>query len=419
MVDATRLIGLSLGADLCWPIYYEDILAALDPVVRIGGETMRFDVERVTIEPFDLAQPVRYDVLLDRLTPWYHTSREWIKKAIVQNDLYVLNNTFTLQSMEKHTSYAAMLRLGLPVPRTFLLPPKEYAPQPDLHMTLSSYARMFDLGEVGDAVGYPAYLKPYDGGAWRGVSRVENHHDLQRAYDESGSEIMHLQEAIEPFDLFVRTLAVGPQVNVMRYDPAAPIHDRYKVEFDFVTAQEESLLADMTLTINTFFGWDFNSCEALRRDGVFHPIDFANANPDSQVTSLHYHIPWLVKAKIRWSLYVAATRRRMRHHPDWTPFFLVADTDMPYREKLTAYAEIAHERYETERFWDFCAKNLQHLDEVAWEYFGTMRAKEAVRRKVAVVFPEHELEEFTEHFWGLIQFWRHTERDRLDGPAGS
>jgi hypothetical protein len=91
------------------------------------------------------------------------------------------------------------------------------------------------------------------------------------------------------------------------------------VEFGFVTPEEESLLADMTLTINSFFGWDFNSCEALRRDGTFHPIDFANANPDSQVTSLHYHIPWLVKAKIRWSLYVAATRRRMRHHPDWTP----------------------------------------------------------------------------------------------------
>jgi hypothetical protein len=54
---------------------------------------------------------------------------------------------------------------------------------------------------------------------------------------------------------------------------------------------------------------------------------------------------------------------------------------------------------------------------VAWEYFGTMRAKEAVRRKVAVIFPEHEIEEFTEHFWGLIQFWRHTERDRLDGPS--
>ena len=413
-MDSTRLIGLSLGADLCWPIFYEDILGILDPKIRIGGQTIDFSVERVTIEPFDLAQPVRYDVLLDRLTPWYHTSREWIKKAIVQNDLYVLNNTFTLQSMEKHTSYAAAIRLGLPVPKTILLPPKQYEHQPDLEMTLSSYARMFDLGDVGDQIGFPAYLKPYDGGGWRGVSRVENPDDLQRAYDESGSEIMHLQEAIEPFDLFVRVLAVGPQVNVIKYDPAAPLHDRYRVEFGFVDDAELDLLGDMALTINSFFGWDFNSCEALRRNGVFHPIDFANANPDSQVTSLHYHIPWLVKAKLRWSLYAAATRRKMRHHPDWIPFFLIADSDLPYREKLRAYAEIAHERYETERFEEFCERHLGNLDEVTWEYFATDRAKEAVRRKVAVLFPDHEVERFTEHFWGLIQFWRNTERDRLD-----
>lgn len=409
-----RRIGLSLGADLCWPIFYEDILAELAPVVRIGGDDISFEVERVTIEPFDLAQPVRYDVLLDRLTPWYHTSREWIKKAIVQNDLYVLNNTFTLQSMEKHTSYAAMIRLGLPVPRTILLPPKEYAPQPDLEMTLASYARMFDLGEIGDRMGYPAFLKPYDGGGWRGVSRVDNADELRQAYDASGTEIMHLQEAIEPFDLFVRVLAVGPQVNVIRYDPDRPLHDRYKVDFGFVDDEELSVLSDMAMTINSFFGWDFNSVEALRRDGTFHPIDFANANPDSQVTSLHYHIPWLVKSKIRWSLYCAATQRRMRHHVDWTPFFLIADSDMGYRDKLRAYAEIAEDRYEKQRFEEFCDRHLAALDEVAWEYFSSNRAKEAVRRKVAVLFPESEVERFTEHFWGLLQFWRQTERDRLD-----
>src|SRR5665811_998720 len=136
--ESTRLIGLSLGADLCWPVFYEDIVAKLDPVIRIGSEEIRFDVERVTIEPFELSQPVRYDVLLDRLTHWYHTSREWIKKAVVYDDLYVLNNPFTLQAMEKHTSYAAMMRLGLPVPTTMLVPPKEYQPLPDLQRTLES-----------------------------------------------------------------------------------------------------------------------------------------------------------------------------------------------------------------------------------------------------------------------------------------
>ena len=65
------------------------------------------------------------------------------------------------------------------------------------------------------------------------------------------------------------------------------------------------------------------------------------------------------------------------------------------------------------RFQEFCDQHLGHLDEVSWEFFGSDTAKDAVRAKVESLFPEHEHEEFTEHFWGLIQFWRKTEADRL------
>jgi hypothetical protein len=414
MAERQLTIGLSLGADLEWPIFFEDIINRLRPRIPVGDDLVTFNVERVTIEPFFLRQPVRYAVLLDRLTHWYHTSREWIKKAVVFNDLYVFNNPFTIQSMEKHTSYVAMMRLGFPIPRTVLLPPKEYEPQPDLQVTLQQYARLFDITQVAKEIGYPCYMKPFDGGAWRGVSRIENDEQLRAAYDQSGRAIMHLQEAVEPFDLFVRALAVGPQVNVIRYDPSAPLHDRYKVDFNFVDAAQWQLMSDMVLTINSFFNWDFNSCEALRRNGEFYPIDFANACPDSQVTSLHYHLPWLVKAKIRWALFVAATGRQVSHNPDWSPYFEIAAGPAPYEEKLRAYAAIAHRRYQTDRFLEFCDTHLADLDEITWEYFGSERAREAVRRKVSVIFPPHEVDTFSEHFWGLLQFWRRTERDRLD-----
>jgi hypothetical protein len=414
MTDTTRRIGLSLGADLCWPVYYEDIVAALDPSIDIDGSRVRFEVERVTIEPFDLMQPVRYDVVLDRLTPWYPTSREWIKKAVVMNGLYVLNNPFTFQAMQKHTSYAAMMRLGLPVPKTWMLPPRAYEDVPDLQITLESYARMFDLRAIGEQVGYPAFLKPYDGGAWVGVSRVDSYEELQAAYDSSGTRIMHLQEAIEPFDVFVRALGVGPQVNVMRYDPAAPLHDRYKVDFHFLYAAEWQQMQDVTLIINSFFGWDFNSCEALRRDGVLHPIDFANGNPDSQVTSLHFHIPWLVKALIRWSLFCAATRRPMRIAVDWDPYFEIADGGGSQADRIGQMAALARKRFDEAEFTSFCDTYLQDLDEVALAYFGEDRARTAVRRKVSALFPAAEVDRFTDHFWGLLEFWRSTERDRLD-----
>src|SRR4051812_27921993 len=174
MANITRKIGLSLGADICWPICYEEILKKLDLTVNVGGDSIRFDIERVSIEPFDLRQPCSYDVVLDRLTHWYHTSREWIKKAILMDGLYVLNNPWAVQSMEKHTSYAAMMKLGMPIPKTWMIPPKSYAQTPDLKPTLRSYARLFDLGKIGAEVGYPMFMKPYDGGGWKAVTYITN-----------------------------------------------------------------------------------------------------------------------------------------------------------------------------------------------------------------------------------------------------
>jgi hypothetical protein len=386
--------------------------------VPVGGNDVRFEVGRVTIEPYDLAQPCPFDVVIDRVTHWYHTSREWIKKSVLMNDLYVFNNPWSVQSMEKHSSYAAMMQLGLPVPETWMVPPKEYERTPDLDRTLERYAEMFDLEAVGSKLGYPMFIKPFDGGAWVGVNRIDTAEKLITAYDDSGQRIMHLQKAVEGYDLFTRCLGVGPQVRAIAYDPSAPLHDRYRVEFDFVDSEEWALLADMVLTINTFFGWDFNSCETLRKDGEFYPIDFANACPDSQVTSLHYHFPWLVKAKVKWALFCAATDRKMRRTLDWQPYYDVLDKDLPYRERLREYGRIARERLESDRFEEFCDEHLGHFDELAYDFFGTDAARDAVRQKVEALFPAHEHDQFTDHFWGLIQFWRKTEADRI-GLAGT
>jgi len=407
MARITRKIGLSLGADICWPLCYEHIVKRLDLTVPWQGDDVGVEVERVSIEPFDLRQPCRYDVVLDRLTHWYHPSREWIKKAILMDGLYVLNNPWSIQANEKHTSYAAMMALGMPIPETWMLPPKSYEPLPDLAVTLRRYAKLFDLGHVGARIGYPMFMKPYDGGGWKGVSRIDDEATLRRKYEESGKMVMHLQKAVQPFDRFIRCIGLGPQTTIVRYDPDKPLHDRYTMDKGFLSADEASVLRDTTLTINAFFGWDFNSCEALHQGGTWYPIDFANPCPDSQVTSLHYHFPWLVLANVRWSLFCAVTKRPMRRTLDWAPFYKVAaEADMPYREKLRAYAAIAAERFETARFEEFCATHLKHLDEVALEFFTTREAREAVRLKVAALFPAHEVEPFTELFWRRIQAWR-------------
>ncbi len=399
---ATRRIGLSLGADICWPIAYEQIVEGLGLDVA---------VERVPIEPFDLQKKIDYDVVIDRLTHWYGVRREWIKKALLLDDVYVFNNPWSVQSMEKQTTYCAMMRLGLHVPKTWLIPPKSYTDVPDLDRTLKSYAKLFDLERIGEEVGYPLFMKPYDGGGWIGVTKIDDAKELAQAYETSGNLVMHLQHGVVPYDAFVRCVGLGPQVRTVRYAPSAPLHDRYTMDMDWLDDADVRELEDITLTINAFFGWDFNSCESLRRDGTWYPIDFANPCPDSQVTSLHFHWPWLIKAKIRWSLFCAMSRRPMRLNLSWQDYFDV-DPTLPYRERLVAYAKLARAHFDAPAFEAFCKHELKDLDAVAWDWFGTEACRNAIAKKVDALYPEHERKEFSELFWRRVQLWREQERQQ-------
>jgi len=407
----TRKIGLSLGADICWPLCFEQIVDRMQLSIPWAGATVGVEVERLTIEPFDLRQECRYDLVIDRLTHWYHVSREWIKKSVVMDDLYVFNNPWSVQSMEKQTTYCMMMRLGFPIPETWLVPPKEYEPREDLQTTLERYAQFFDLGKIGNELGYPMFMKPYDGGGWKGVSRIDNEAALRAAYEQSGKFVMHLQKSVENWDRFIRCIGIGPQYRIVRYDPAAPLHDRYTMDPNPVNEKEAEHLRKVTHTINAMFGWDFNSCECLHSEGIWSPIDYANPCPDSQVTSLHYHFPWLVTSKVRWALFCAITRRKMHRTLDWAPYYEIAERGGSFEEKLDAYAEVADARLGRVEFEEFSKTHLAHLDEVAWEFFGTDAAKDAVRAKVKALFPEHEWESFTELFFERIQKWR------ADNPA--
>lgn len=411
-MSQTRRIGLSLGADHCWPACYEEIVKRLDLKLPAAGGTVDFSVERVKVEPFDLQATPNYDVVLDRITHWFPTTREWIKQLAI-GGTYVMNNPWMIQSAEKHTTYVAMMRLGFPIPKTALLPPKEYPDEADVNTTIRRYNKLFSLDAIGDSVGYPLFMKPYDGGAWRGVSKVDDRAALHAAYNSSGTQVMHLQKAVDDWDLFVRAIGIGPQINCVKYDPAAPLHARYVVDFNFMDAQGWTTMQRYARVINAFFCWDYNSCEALRSGGVFHPIDFANACPDSQVTSLHYHFPWTVRSLIAWTLFCAYTERKPRFNPNWQPYFDIADTDLPFEEKLARYDQLARTYFDADRFDEFRRTHLAHLDEVCIEFFRTTRAKDIIREKVGMLFPKHEIEQFTDHFYGLVQFWCKTESDRL------
>ena len=230
---ADHLIGLLLGAEEDWPRAFETVLDMVGPV-DYGGEKHTLSTERLTIEPFRLDDRVRTPLVIDRLAHWYYHPREWLKKAALVNGTYLLNSPFTFQSMEKHSAYCALVRMGLKVPATTLVPYKNPVDNVRWAYTSEKYNQPFDLDKIAQDLGYPLYMKPFDGGGWRGVSRIENPDDLHRAYDASGEMLMHLQATVD-YEHFARALSIGPETMVMDFRPDQPMHIRYSVSHGFLS----------------------------------------------------------------------------------------------------------------------------------------------------------------------------------------
>jgi hypothetical protein len=402
------LIGLLLGTEEDWPGAFEALLTRHGPV---AGRTLA--TERVLNEPFDLRAKPRHSLVIDRLAWWYDLPREWLKKISLMDDVYLLNNPFTFQAMEKHSAYVAMMRLGLKVPTTWMVPHKSPTPIPRFEYMAAKFADVaskynapFDLREIGEQVGYPLYMKPFDGGQWVGVTRIDSEDELQAGYDESGERLMHLQAAVDGFDVFVRSLSIGAETMSLHFDPGAPMHERYSVQHDFLTPELGREVVTISRLVNAFFRWEFNSCETLLKDGEVHPIDYANASPDVALTSLHYYFPWAIKTLVKWCAFCIATDRRMRISQNTRDYFTIGDReDLSYEEKLEQYRGLADSFFQVEEYEEFCAKHLSSLDEVTLEYFASAEFDGLLVRTVASTFPTHEHDSMVERHRGLVGAW--------------
>ncbi len=406
-----HLIGLLLGTEEDWSGAFEAIMRRLSPQIDFKGETHTFDTERITIEPFDLRAKPRHALVIDRLAHWYYVPREWLKKVALMNDVYLMNNPFTFQSMEKHSAYCAMIRLGLKVPETWMIPTKKPPENPRFPYTAERYNMPFDLEEVAAEVGYPLFMKPFDGGAWVGVTRIADDIELHHWYDQSGERLMHLQKAIDDFDVFSRSLSIGAETMVMRFEPSRPMHDRYQVSHGFLTPEVGREVVSIGRLVNSFFRWEFNSCETLVKGTQVYPIDYANACPDISVISLHYYFPWAIKALVKWAIFCTVTGRRMRVDQDLRPYFDIGDrTDLTYEEKIDEYGRMADEYFETATYQDFCAEHLPDIDGVVLEYFESREFDDLLVETVRTTFPSHEHDRFVPHYRGLLGAWAKDQR---------
>ena len=260
-----------------------------------------------------------------------------------------------------------------------------------------------DLPEVAKAVGYPHFMKPFDGGQWIGVTRIANSDELHTSYEASGERLMHIQAAVENFDVFTRSLSIGPQTLVMHFDPSAHGHYRYVVDSDFLAPKLEREVETISRLVNAFFRWEFNACETIVKDGQAHPIDYANASPDIALVSLHYYFPWAIEALVAWCVFCTVTGRTMRINQNTGDYFEIADRDdLGYEEKLARYRKLADDYFQGEEFEEFRAAVLPNLHELTVH---------CVRLEVE---PERQ-EEMIERSRSSVGAWAADQRARARG----
>jgi len=265
-------------------------------VERINSKNIDgISAEFVEIGAIRLDKPSRWSVIVDRIShdiPFY---RAFLKHAVL-NGTTVINNPFWWSADDKFFNYSLAAKLGVAAPPTVILPHKHYPPG-TTDKSMRNLQFPLDWDGVFAYVGFPAFLKPVNGGGWRDVYHVHSREEFFHAYDQSRDLCMMLQRAVKFTDYF-RCYVVGQEkVRIMYYDPRRPHAERYVKD---PKAAEKKLLDRVERDARKLcqaLGYDLNTVEFAVEDGVPYAIDFMNPAPDADLHSVgKENFEWVVEA---------------------------------------------------------------------------------------------------------------------------
>lgn len=302
-----KKIGILFGKERSFPMAF---------IERVNSK----GVEGIVAEPVRIdkalqGEPSGYAVILDRISqdvPFYRT---WLKNAALTGTA-VINNPFWWSADDKYFNNCLMTKVGVPVPRTAILPSREL-PTDTSDESFSNLAYPLDWEHIFRYVGFPAYMKPFAGGGWKHVYKIKDAEDFFRKHSETGQLVMLLQEEIV-FTEYYRCYCIGGKyVRIMSYEPRNPHHLRYVADWK-PSAERIQLMTDIVLRINQYLGYDFNTVELAVRDGVPYAIDFCNPAPDADRQSVgDENFEWVVETAANFAIEKALAYQEDRDNLTW------------------------------------------------------------------------------------------------------
>lgn len=282
------------------------------------------NVEGITAEPVRLDKLIQgedagYAVIIDRISQDIPFYRAYLKNAAL-NGTAVLNNPFWWSADEKFFNNCLATKIGVAVPKTVLLPSKEHPPDTN-ERSMRNLAYPLDWEGIFEYVGFPVFFKPFAGGGWKNVYRLENPQQFFEAYNQTGQLVMMLQEEIV-FQEYFRCYSIDRRdVRIMQYDPKQPFHLRYVRNGPPVDPALLDKVHDGVLELNRALGYDFNTVEFAVRDGIPYAIDFCNPAPDCDVHSIgEDNFAWVVEAAASMAIRRAQAYEPGKNSLTWGEF---------------------------------------------------------------------------------------------------
>ena len=257
-----------------------------DLISYINNSPNDITAELCKVPQLEIGMEIPYSVIIDRISHVFPYYLQYTKRALL-NGCYVISNPFRFY-VDKFFGFTAAKEIGVPVPRTILLPPKEQKKgiDPD---DLQNLVFPLNWKEIVDFIGFPAFLKPAGGWGWRDVNKVHNFDELMHYYDQSEDDLMLLQEAIE-YTHYVRCFCFGRKYTMpIHYRPDAPFHEQYVLNHDHLTPEQGKLVHKYATALSDVLDFDMNVCEFAFRDGIPIAIDFTNMVPDMNPDSIRWH----------------------------------------------------------------------------------------------------------------------------------
>jgi glutathione synthase/RimK-type ligase-like ATP-grasp enzyme len=277
-------------------------------------------IDGITAEPVSIDKVMQgeatdYAVIIDRISQDVPFYRAYLKNAALCGTA-VINNPFWWSADEKFFNNCLATKIGVPVPKTVILP-SYTLPVDTSNESFSNLAYPLDWEGIFNYVGFPAYMKPFSGGGWKSVYRLDSLEHFFKTHEETGELVMLLQEEIV-FEEYYRCYCIGGKyVRIMPYEPRNPFHLRYVADFS-PTPEKLKEMEEIVLRINNYLGYDFNTVELALRDGVPYAIDFCNPAPDADINSVgQENFDWVIETAATFAIEKAQANEPGKDNLTW------------------------------------------------------------------------------------------------------